>query len=122
MHTYEEGEVLAERDYSRNSPGHSTSSRRPSRSAAHPGSASGHRGRQVSFPGVYRLAHRSCPSSKGARPSAQGAHACCASDGATAVPQLPQEAQSVPTFSNARRVRARGAAGGRLRDGGYALW
>lgn len=46
----------------------------------------------------------------------RGAHACCASDGAAAVPRIPQEAQAFQPSQTRGRVRARGAAGGRLRD------
>ena len=47
----------------------------------------------------------------------RGAHACCASDGAAAVPRIPQEAQAFQPSQTRGRVRARGAAGARLRDG-----
>ena len=124
LHAYEEGRVLAERDYSRNSPRYSTSSRRPSRSAAHPGAPRGIAGGRFPFPGVHRLAHRSCPSSKGARPSAQGARTPAARPTAQQLyPRIPQEAQAFQPSQNARaRACSRCLLAAVCATGGYALW
>ena len=51
----------------------------------------------------------------------RGAHACCASDGAAAVPRIPQEAQAFQPSQTRGRVRARGGCRGRACDGGAPI-
>ena len=66
------------------------------------GAPRGIAGGRFPFPGVHRLAHRSCPSSKGARPSAQGrARLLRVRRRSSCTPNTSGSA-SVPTFSNAR--------------------